>query len=168
MTELSPCPPCCKWACIVGGLPACEWWEHHEGLRPCPGGADCTVYEPSGRKVFSAEVKKKKTPKPRKERKRKINFEAARKLYDQGLNDREISMQIGVSDSSVARWRNAEGLPPQFPRRAQKFSREEARKLHALGLTDAEIGATLGMKGETIKKWRQSAKLPANKKKGGF
>lgn len=38
------------------------------------------------------------------------------KYYDMGLSDIEIALLLGVSDRTVARWRQRRGLPNQFMR----------------------------------------------------
>ena len=44
--------------------------------------------------------------------KKTIDTARAKELYEDGLNDREIAYELGVTHGSVYRWRKREGLPP--------------------------------------------------------
>ena len=41
----------------------------------------------------------------------KLDFDAARRLYDEGLTDGKIAKQLGVAPQTVNNWRRREGLP---------------------------------------------------------
>lgn len=63
--------------------------------------------------------KRQELPPPRKSvrhgRTYSFNTAAAMELYHQGLCDREIGEELGVSDSAIRNWRNRNGLPSKFP-----------------------------------------------------
>lgn len=88
--------------------------------RPCPPGEECTAW-----KDEKAEVKKPVPPFPvkkvRKERSviNRNHFERMWKLYQQGLNDREIAEDIGCCRTVVGRWRHRNSLLPNDKRRRE-------------------------------------------------
>lgn len=67
----------------------------------------------------SRETTRAELPPPRKSvrhgRTYSFNTAAAMELYHQGLCDREIGEELGVSDSAIRNWRNRNGLPSKFP-----------------------------------------------------
>lgn len=88
--------------------------------RPCPPGKKCTAWKEEG-------PENKATMPPidlGKKRKRttlnRNHFERMWKMYQQGLNDREISEEIGCSQTAVRRWRYRNSLPPNDKKRRVK------------------------------------------------
>ena len=61
--------------------------------------------------VFPEELPELAGVKPRRPR-AELEEAAARALYGQGKNDREIAQALGVSKSCVRNWRKRRGLPP--------------------------------------------------------
>ena len=57
--------------------------------------------------------------------KKTIDTERAKELYEDGLNDREIAYELGVTHGSVYRWRKREGLPP-VPRKRRYTSGQKS------------------------------------------
>lgn len=56
----------------------------------------------------------RKTPdKPKSEKTFKFDTDLAKQLYDKGLIDAEISELVGVSNSTIWKWRKHQGLPCQ-------------------------------------------------------
>lgn len=52
-----------------------------------------------------------------------IDREQLRKLYNEGLNDREIAKATGASRQAVWTMRQKMGLPPQNPQRSNRRAR---------------------------------------------
>lgn len=63
---------------------------------------DCPFFEP----------KKKKVEKPPKVVRAPIDFDLVRKLYERGMNDREIGEEAECSGCVVWKWRKKNKLPP--------------------------------------------------------
>lgn len=167
--DVTACRPGCRWAGMVGTLPCCNYWDHPKnGLRPCPGGADCTVYEE--RATEKENIRQNHDREPEAPRKRRLKYceEQVRQLYEQGKNDPEIADHCGVRPCTIRKWRHDMNLPPN-PRNtktaAKKFDRGTARLLYDSGMNDAQIAEQLGMARETIKKWRHRELLVANRVK---
>lgn len=92
----------------------------------------------------------------------KINDARARKLYEEGLNDREIGKQCGVSTKAVWLWRTEQQLPPN----GKAAIREDWMELYKDGASDYEIAALSGVHRKVVYDWRWRNKLPANHKNG--
>ena len=97
---------------------------------------------------------------------RRVNYrfdmERAMELYEKGLVDREIGEQIGVSGSTITRWRRekdllANGAPIRNP-----SWRAEVARLYGKGYNDEGIAEQVGVSVQTIHKWRRWEGLPAN------
>lgn len=87
-------------------------------------------------------------------------------LYRQGLNDCQISRELGVTDTSIRLWRKARGLPSNRP--VKRLSPEQAAlrmQMYEAGASDREIGEALGLNPNNINVWRQLKKLKCNSKK---
>lgn len=50
-------------------------------------------------------------PPPTRKKRKRMNQQEARILYDKGMNDREIAERLGASPSGVYAWRYRNGLP---------------------------------------------------------
>lgn len=89
-----------------------------------------------------------------------------RKLYDQGLSDREIAPLVGRTHQTIRSWRLANALPPNFPhgrnRRAVSktpASPDTKRRCLALlerGVNGGLIAREMGLASSTIDRWRNA------------
>lgn len=61
--------------------------------RPCPPGEGCTVKRTGTR--------------------RRIDWDAAKAVYDRGGTDREIAQAVECAVISIKKWRKRNGLPPR-------------------------------------------------------
>lgn len=87
-------------------------------------------------------------------------------LYRQGLNDCQISRELGVTDTSIRLWRKARGLPSNRP--VNRLTPEQAAlrmQMYEAGASDREIGEALGLNPNNVNVWRQLKKLKCNSKK---
>lgn len=50
-------------------------------------------------------------PLPARKKRKQLNQQEARRLYDLGMSDHEIAYQLGASPSGVYHWRYRNGLP---------------------------------------------------------
>jgi len=83
-----------------------------------------------------------------------------RELHADGLTDREIAVELGVSRQGV--WVARTALRLKAHRRWRRFADAQLRVLHARGLTDGQIGRRLGVTKQTVGKRRQKLGLPPN------
>lgn len=93
--------------------------------------------------------------------------EKALKLHEEGAYDKDIAQQLGISTSSVHRWRKGLGLPPNKGRRLKDGTLVDwdlAEKLYAEGLNDVQIAKQLGEKVThgTVRDWRLRTNKSAN------
>lgn len=141
MSEFTPCPAGCVYEGSAGALTCCNYLLLTDKMRGCEGGAHCAKYEPVG-----------------------FSVDKARRLYDQGITDREIAAEMGASYSTVHRWRLAAQLPPKSAKhkRRCKFDETLARKLYDDGLSDQKIADQVGASFQSISRWRIRNGLPSN------
>jgi len=83
----------------------------------CPTGVGCTEHTKFGKekgRPYGARGKstRRGVPAPN----RKLDYDRARGLYDEGLTDSAIARLCGVSAASVNNWRRKNGLPPNWVR----------------------------------------------------
>lgn len=83
------------------------------------------------------------------------------RLYEEGLNDREIADEVGVCQATVCYWRNSRKLPPNHTAN-KKRPFEERIRLYEKGLNDCEIADRVGVHQSTICQWRNGKGLPPN------
>ena len=81
-----------------------------------------------------------------------------RKLYNEGLNDKQIALQTKRCIKCVFFWRKKNGLVPHF----NMLNDAQRRKLYAEGLSDKEIAQKLEVSRNAICQWRKVRKLPNN------
>jgi len=86
-------------------------------------------------------------------------------LYNQGLNDTEISKELGFTNTSISDFRKSLGLPSNL-RRVENH-KLRFMELYGKGLSDGEIGKTLGFLRQTVGVFRRRLGLPAHFKFGG-
>lgn len=90
----------------------------------------------------------------------KIDYDAAKALYDEGRTDEEISAQLGCSLYAFRNWRSAHKLPQNRPRRFA-FDEALAMELYRDGKTDAAIAAATGLSKSGVYSWRKRNGLPS-------
>jgi len=89
-----------------------------------------------------------------------------RALYDQGMNDAEISRQQGVSPSAIYFWRKRQGLAPNARTRAAHDSVTPMRKLlHELGWNAKRIAEFQGVSRDAVHDWLTRRGLHANNRR---
>lgn len=89
-------------------------------------------------------------------------------LYNQGLNDTEMSRRLYISPESVRYWRKINNLESNNPNR--KATEEVQKKMLELwkeGLSDGQIAKKLGLSKWPVKDWRKKNHIPANFRAGG-
>lgn len=107
-----------------------------------------------------------------------LDAEKCKALYSGGSTDKELAQELGVSNTTIVRWRHIHELPPNghglIPGKVgtPRMSKIELRKikymeLYKQGLQDAEIGKICGVQKGTVYNWRKQLGLPPNGKRGG-
>ncbi len=166
------CVTCAYRAEGYGNVGTCDYLGitgHARQLISPEAGKNCTAWEPR----VKAEEKKKRVPPPPpvpKESTVKVIRAQMRALYDRGLCDAEIALEVGRSKAAVYHWRHRESLPPNGSRdggsaeRAQQL-RTKMRQLYDKGLVDQQIAQQLGCAVRTVQSWRRNEKLPSHYKR---
>lgn len=125
----------------------CDYLLTTDKCRPCPPGKGCTAKEPA--------IKQKGN---------RIKWDPAKAMefYQQGLSDRAIAREVGVTSFTIGWWRKRNNLPANhtYVPGKRDWSREEARRLYDMGRNDREIAEAVGVKTDAISKWRRKAGLP--------
>lgn len=85
--------------------------------------------------------------------------EEAERLYKLGLPDTRIAAQVGVSTTTIRKWRKEHGLPVQVRR---SVSEADIEALYKEGLNDTEIASKLGISDTQVGNWRRNHDLPRN------
>jgi len=87
------------------------------------------------------------------------------KLYNEGLNDREIAYKLNLSKSAIFRWRKVNNLPANVNKGNLSIREVEKRiELINKGLGDKEIADILGINPKTFTNWRCNRGIRGNKK----
>jgi transposase len=88
-----------------------------------------------------------------------------RYLYNQGLSDTEISVQLFVNRSTIERWRIKNNLPSHVLKGNHLPKEEEQKRidLYNQGLNDYQISKILNYNYGIIRSWRKKRGLPANR-----
>ena len=86
----------------------------------------------------------------------------ARELYDAGLSDWEIGLELGVDVGQVLKWRRGEHLQPNNPRDVGASLDAAIRERYGNGLTDHAIASELDISPDTVRNWRLREGLRAN------
>lgn len=124
-----------------------------------------TIYRWRKKYNLVANEKKKKT---NKEEISKTEMKNKRrlKLYNKGLNDREIAEKTGVNSSSIYKWRKRNNLPANYDRNLyedlSQSKKNEIKKLYNKGLTDTEISKKIDLGLALVRKWRKKRELESN------
>ena len=101
-SDLVKCRPGCIYEGDAGGLRVCNYIFEVGHRRPCPAGPDCTEWT------------------SKKHSKRKWDKELARKLYDAGKSQKEISVACHVDVQTVRKWMREQNLSPNGRGRLRK------------------------------------------------
>lgn len=126
-------------------------------LRP----KNCPVFEPRPRGFVKQGPKNIALPGTRRrEHKRKFDELTARRLHGEGKNDIEIAAALSVCRTTIAVWRQRNGLTANIHMNRLTFSEAEALRLYEAGLSDKKIGQALGVTTQSIYKWRKRRGLP--------
>lgn len=93
--------------------------------------------------------------------KSKFDFNAMERLYAEGAPDREIAEAMGCGKSTVWKWRQFRGLPPNLaPPTEPKFDRVAMMALYRKGYGDKMIARMMGCTHTTVFRWREKNNLP--------
>lgn len=87
------------------------------------------------------------------------------KLYEQGLNDREIAGIIGITNMAIYGWRKRNNLSPNVEQGWKRLSKDKAEyrmHLHKQGLSDTKIAKIIGIHTSSFNEWRQKNNLEPN------
>ena len=86
-------------------------------------------------------------------------------LYEKGMNDSEISREIGKNHATIRYWRNSRGLKSNnVILNLSRYRHEQRLKYYKEGMNDREIGEKVGLASITIFQWRKKFNLPAQKR----
>lgn len=91
--------------------------------------------------------------------KQKIDHDVFMKLYNSGLNDREIAESLDVARKQVIDHRKEYDLPPKQPK--GKLDPIRFIELYEQGLTDREIAKELGVNTQYICVYRNKHGFPS-------
>jgi hypothetical protein len=81
------------------------------------------------------------------------------KLYEKGLNDRQIADELGLSQNIISTFRRKIGVPSRF---GIWFDIEKCKELYDEGKTDRQFARELGLNDKHIVNWRERYRLPVN------
>ncbi len=95
-----------------------------------------------------------------------VDYEEFKRLYAQGLSDREIGRALGFSRNISVRVRSELSLAPNHKphKKVDVDDLEEFKRLHAKGMIDGEIAEALGFSLPTARKIRIKMGLPPQTK----
>ena len=106
-------------------------------------------------------------PKDRPMYKDKYLKDQMRNLYDQGLNDRQIAVEMGCNEKTVASWRRKEGLPAVGAKKKEQwYDPELLQKMYDMGYSDSRMSRQTGIHPSVIANWRREHNLPILSKGG--
>jgi transposase len=83
-------------------------------------------------------------------------------LYEEGMIDREIAEELGVSYAAISQWRRKIKLKAHGKTSLSKKENKKRMKLYKEGKNDREIAKVVGVNNEAIYKWRRDRDLPSN------
>lgn len=96
-------------------------------------------------------------------RRKKLDWDKVKELYDQGKYDSEIAKVFGVSDNVIFKWRKRNNLPAIKPKgRSVKYDWDTVKKLYEAGMRDVQIEEQTGISRKRIRTWRSQNHLPKN------
>lgn len=112
------CRECRYWARNhAEGWDTCDLYDVTGQHRDCLP-ESCVWFKPKDPEELRERQKPRlRTTKPRRKKQKAVELEAKMlKLYNEGLNDRQISEKVGCTESGVWHWRRRTGLPSQTER----------------------------------------------------
>lgn len=86
-----------------------------------------------------------------------------RRLWEQGMTDKQIAAVLGVSGAAVGSLRKEMGLENRY--RPHPIDRERVLRLLAEGKNDREIAEALGRRTSAVQKWRKRHGIPSRREK---
>ena len=94
----------------------------------------------------------------------KIDHDKVQNLYDEGLTDLEISMEVGCVPATITTWRTRKGLKPNrsSTRRGKKIDYLEMERLYNEGKNDIEIAKILECSPSSVYFWRKQNDATSN------
>lgn len=173
------CRGCIWLAHLTGGVQACHYALLHGvtrtglarlGMKPMqPGlGEKCGLYQTTGRRRdwsgrpvdrgSAPAPRPRPEPDPKEAEKERRRME----LYEQGLSDKEIARETGMSPSGVTRWRQKNRLASRRTNGLTPEQEERRMELYRQGMNDRQIADALGVTPKTVGAWRYRRKLKCN------
>lgn len=143
-------------------------------IEVSPGvGKDCTVFLPDTGKSRRPAALTVRIPESNAdyftEDPRQREYRQMKKLYEEGLNDREIAEEMRKPPATVRNWRLREGLSANSGRTrtgtaAVQERRRKMMELWSQGLNDREIAEGVQVTKKTVRAWREKFGLASNYK----
>ena len=116
---------------------------------------NCPCYRWDGKK------KRKRKAKPLSFQRRGPDPIVMKKLWQAGMNDREIAREVKASEYVVGDWRRKQGLPVNRKPKPV-YDWDKAEELYKQGRTDKEIAAALGCSEQSVWNWRNRKGIVSN------
>lgn len=135
--------------------PFCEFYEYSGE------GKDTKTKEPS-MKALEKEKRKEKPQWQPGDSFQPAPEEQLRRMYEAGLNDRQIGEALGIDKHSVWLWRKARHLPNNYTDHRNTLDHAEALRLYKSGMIDRQIAAELNVSAQQVYQWRTRNALPTN------
>lgn len=99
-------------------------------------------------------------------RKRTVDVERLRQLYEQGLPDIAIADELKIGRHYVAKLRQELGLPARQKHAALVERGQKMLSLYEQGLSDGEIAVAVDVSIDTVRSWRRRSGLPSHAELG--
>lgn len=92
----------------------------------------------------------------------KTDNDAISRLYEQGKTDTQIARTLGISDTTVAKWREEAGVPGHGSK-TRSWDTDLALRMYKEGSDDMTIGREISVGVESVRAWRKENDLPTNR-----
>ncbi len=142
---------CCNYMWITGKARI---------LLPKREDGQCPAYEPGEQEFSQITQIAVHVPTDRPMYKYKFDKDQMQALYDEGMNDREIAMELGCHEKTVGLWRRREGLPGNGARKKCYYDPEVFLAMYNKGYSDNRMSMLTGYHTSIIAAWRKSNHLP--------
>lgn len=154
----------CRWRGYIDADLCCDYMYitgHARTVLPPREDGGCPVFE-AGEREFSGIVQTLLPPTKNVVKRTMVYDEAImRAAYDNGGTDKEIAEAVGCGKSTVWKWRQFRGLPPNLaPPTEPKFDRVAMMALYKKGYGDKMIARMMGCTHATVFRWREKNDLP--------